>query len=50
MTEAMGADSGEMGMDAKFFDLDSQMESLRSKLATFPATLTKNYQDRLDVS
>src|SRR6185503_12543593 len=48
--EAMRADSGEMGMDAKFFDLDSQMESLRSKLATFPATLTKDYQDRLDVS
>lgn len=37
-------------MDAKFFELDSQMESLRGKLAGFPAQLTKDYQDRLDVS
>jgi Fic family protein len=39
-----------MGMDAKFFELDSRMEALRGKLATFPASLMKDYQDRLDVS
>jgi Fic family protein len=39
-----------MGMDAKFFELDSRMEALRAKLAAFPTSLTKDYQDRLDVS
>ena len=39
-----------MGMDAKFFEIDSRMEALRAKLATFPSTLMKDYQDRLDVS
>jgi Fic family protein len=39
-----------MGMDAKFFEIDSRMEALRAKLATFPAGLMKDYQDRLDVS
>jgi Fic family protein len=39
-----------MGMDAKFFELDSRMETLRAKLAGFPVALTKDYQDRLDVS
>ena len=37
-------------MDAKFFELDSRMEALRAKLATFPPGLMKDYQDRLDVS
>ncbi|MES1171973.1 MAG: Fic family protein [Bacteroidota bacterium] len=37
-------------MDAKFFELDSRMEALRAKLATFLPNLTKDYQDRLDVS
>lgn len=37
-------------MDAKFFELDARMEALRTKLAGFPASLTKDYQDRLDVS
>lgn len=37
-------------MDAKFFELDSRMEALRAKLATFPGSLMKDYQDRLDVS
>lgn len=37
-------------MDAKFFELDSRMETLRAKLASFPAVLMKDYQDRLDVS
>ena len=37
-------------MDAKFFELDSRMDALRGKLAAFPATLMKDYQDRLDVS
>ena len=31
-------------MDAKFFELDSQMESLRAKLAAFPSPLTRDYQ------
>jgi Fic family protein len=39
-----------MGMDAKFFELDSRSETLRTKLASFPASLIKDYQDRLDVS
>jgi hypothetical protein len=34
-------------MDAKVFELDSRMETLREKLASFPAALTKDYQDRL---
>jgi Fic family protein len=40
----------EMGMDAKFFELDAKMEAVRTKLATFPPNIIKNYQDRLDVS
>jgi Fic family protein len=39
-----------MGMDAKFFELDAKMEALRTKQASFPANILKNYQDRLDVS
>src|SRR3977135_4615708 len=40
----------EMGMDAKFFELDAKMDHLRAKLATFPPNIIKDYQDRLDVS
>jgi Fic/DOC family len=37
-------------MDAKFTELDSRMERLRAKLASFPASITADYRDRLDVS
>ncbi|HVZ71770.1 MAG TPA: Fic family protein [Polyangia bacterium] len=37
-------------MDAKFFELDAKMESLRGKQNSFPASILKTYQDRLDVS
>ena len=37
-------------MDAKFFEIDNRMEALRSKTATFPAKILKDYRDRLDVS
>jgi len=37
-------------MDVKFFELDSRMEELRAKLASFPSSLTREYQERLDVS
>src|SRR5882672_3360450 len=40
----------EMGMDAKFFELDAKMEALRAKQASFPPNILKTYQDRLDVS
>src|SRR5258708_16544417 len=40
----------EMGMDAKFFELDAKMDGVRSKLASFPSNVIKTYQDRLDVS
>jgi Fic family protein len=40
----------EMGMDAKFFELDAKMDQLRAKLAGFPPNIIKDYQDRLDVS
>jgi Fic family protein len=40
----------EMGMDAKFFELDAKMDQLRAKLASFPPNIIKDYQDRLDVS
>src|SRR5258706_5321557 len=39
-----------MGMDAKFFELDARMETLRGKQNGFPANIRKTYQDRLDVS
>jgi len=42
--------SGEMGMDAKLFELDSRAEVLREKLAKFPQAISRDYQDRLDVS
>ena len=37
-------------MDAKFFELDTKMEALRTKTAAFPAKILKDYRDRLDVS
>src|ERR1043165_2919804 len=40
----------EMGMDAKFFELDAKMDQLRAKLTGFPPNIIKDYQDRLDVS
>src|SRR3569832_102525 len=46
----MEATSGEMGMDAKLFELDSRMSGLREKLTKFPSAVTKDYRDRLDVS
>src|SRR6476659_2145009 len=39
-----------MGMDAKFFELDAKMDVLRTKLASFPGNIIKDYQDRLGVS
>src|ERR1700747_3639797 len=40
----------EMGMDAKFFELDTKMDAVRTKLAAFPSHVIRTYQDRLDVS
>ncbi|HVR60639.1 MAG TPA: Fic family protein [Polyangia bacterium] len=40
----------ELGMDAKFFELDAKMDAVRTKLAAFPSNVIKTYQDRLDVS
>jgi len=37
-------------MDAKLFELDARAEALRDKLTKFPAAVTKDYQERLDVS
>lgn len=37
-------------MDARFMELDLRMERLRQKLASFPANITADYRDRLDVS
>ncbi len=37
-------------MDSKLFELDAKMEAVRVKTATFPEKITKDYQDRLDVS
>ena len=37
-------------MDAKFFELDAKMETLRGKQSSFPGNILKTYQDRLDVS
>src|SRR5476651_1224034 len=40
----------ETGMDAKFFEIDTKMEALRTRTASFPAKILKDYRDRLDVS
>jgi Fic family protein len=37
-------------MDSKLFELDARMDGLRSRVASFPARVTKDFQDRLDVS
>ena len=37
-------------MDAKFFEIDTKMEALRTKTAVFPAKILKDYRDRVDVS
>jgi Fic family protein len=37
-------------MDAKFFEIDNRMEALRTKTASFPEKILKDYRDRLDVS
>jgi Fic family protein len=37
-------------MDAKFFEIDTKMETLRNRTASFPAKILKDYRDRLDVS
>jgi Fic family protein len=37
-------------MDAKFFEIDTKMETLRTRTAAFPAKILKDYRDRLDVS
>src|SRR6202042_3599278 len=40
----------ETGMDAKFFEIDTKMEALRTRTVSFPAKILKDYRDRLDVS
>jgi Fic family protein len=37
-------------MDSKLFELDAKMDALRAKLTSFPARITKDFQERLDVS
>ena len=37
-------------MDAKFFELDAKMDTLRVRQGIFPPNILKDYQDRLDVS
>ncbi len=37
-------------MEAKFFELDSKMDALRARMATFAERVRKDYRDRLDVS
>ena len=37
-------------MDSKLFELDARMDALRAKVASFPARITKDFQDRLDIS
>lgn len=37
-------------MEAKLFEMDAKMDALRSKMASYPARVQKDYQDRLDVS
>jgi Fic family protein len=37
-------------MDAKFFEMDTKMETLRNRMGSFPAKILKDYRDRLDVS
>ena len=37
-------------MDSKLFELDAKMDALRAKLTSFPARVTKDFQERLDIS
>jgi Fic family protein len=37
-------------MDSKLFELDAKMDALRAKVTSFPARITKDFQDRLDIS
>ncbi|HEY0713130.1 MAG TPA: Fic family protein [Polyangia bacterium] len=37
-------------MDSKLFELDGKMDALRTRMGSFPARITKDYQDRLDFS
>jgi Fic family protein len=37
-------------MDSKLFELDAKMDALRARTTSFPARITKDFQDRLDVS
>jgi Fic family protein len=37
-------------MDSKLFELDAKMDGLRSRVSGFPARVTRDFQDRLDVS
>ncbi len=37
-------------MDSKLFELDAKMDALRAKVSSFPARITKDFQDRLDIS
>jgi len=37
-------------MDSKLFELDAKMDALRAKLSSFPARVTKDFQERLDIS
>ena len=37
-------------MDSKLFELDAKMDALRAKVTSFPARITRDFQDRLDIS
>lgn len=37
-------------MEAKVFELDARMEALRTRMASFPERVRRDYRDRLDVS
>src|SRR2546423_1486936 len=37
-------------MEAKFFELDAKMDGIRTKMASFPERVLKDYQGKLDVS
>jgi Fic family protein len=37
-------------MDSRLFELDAKMDALRAKLTSFPARVTKDFQERLDIS
>jgi Fic family protein len=37
-------------MDSKLFELDAKMDGLRSRMAGFPPKVTRDFQERLDVS